>query len=399
MTAFLRDPDELLADDDWQNLLLELAANLDKLVQNFLSELGPLDEYGGGMADTTDVVETAHITLEMLTRRLAGLPLGEQHVNAARDLGIRRARQGVPRDDLLDAVRLDFRVIWSTLTEIAGEGMEPVLVRNLIHVLATVEGYVSEVQQAFLTEQGILTRDSRLHTSRFVGRLFSSDPARMGAIDEIARGLSVDVDSEFEVVSVGSDGAADVQDALVRGELDPSWFTFDRGGGYVLFRPQPGAGRADEVLERLSGGIVSGVRGLAAVPAAAVTAARLAVHSGALGGGLVDWERGWLAVGADLVSRDVPGFGDDVWGQLDACTPYERARILETVIEYCRTGSVKETATNLSWHRNTIVNRLHAFQEISGLDVTRPLQAAAALLVLGKQPRLFSADFGRENGV
>lgn len=394
-----RDAAELREDTQWQQLLLTLADNLDQLVANFLIELGPVGEYGAGMVDPADVEKTAAVTLGMLTKRLAGLPLDSEHETAARDLGVRRAQQGVARDDLLDAVRLDFRVIWSTLTQIAGEGMEAVLVRNLNHVLATVDSYVSEVQQAYLTEQSVLTRDSRLHTSRFISRLFSSDPSRVGAIDEIARGLGVGLTAVFEVVYVGSDGAVVVQDALARGTLDAAWFVFDRGGGYVLFRVQPTPSSEDAVLNPIPSGVMTDVAGLVAVPAAASAAALLAQHSPTLGGRAVHWDEGWLAVTADLLGREVEGFGNAMWAALSECTENERDRILQTVIEYARTGSIKDTAGRLYCHRNTIVNRLRTFFELTGLDVTRPLDAASALVALARRPELFSMGYAGVTGL
>ena len=50
------------------------------------------------------------------------------------------------------------------------------------------------------------------------------------------------------------------------------------------------------------------------------------------------------------------------------------------------TGSVKETAAAEFVHRNTVINRAAAFRTATGLDVSIPLQAAVALLGLGRHP-------------
>jgi DNA-binding PucR family transcriptional regulator len=59
-------------------------------------------------------------------------------------------------------------------------------------------------------------------------------------------------------------------------------------------------------------------------------------------------------------------------------------------VSYGRTGSVKLTSEELYCHRNTVVNRLNALQEVIGLDLTVPAQAALALVSIAsyEQPQL-----------
>ncbi|MGB4780203.1 helix-turn-helix domain-containing protein [Microbacterium sp.] len=69
---------------------------------------------------------------------------------------------------------------------------------------------------------------------------------------------------------------------------------------------------------------------------------------------------------------------------LGVCTPHERDRIVETLREYFLTGSVQQTAQRLFCHRNTVLNRLARFAELTGLDVTIPRDAATAMIALGQ---------------
>ncbi|WP_237449895.1 helix-turn-helix domain-containing protein [Nocardiopsis alba] len=64
-----------------------------------------------------------------------------------------------------------------------------------------------------------------------------------------------------------------------------------------------------------------------------------------------------------------------------ALEPDARARLLETLAHYTATGSVKAAAASLYCHRNTVVNRLQTFREVTGLDLTVPSQAARALVL------------------
>ncbi|MFG2946225.1 helix-turn-helix domain-containing protein [Streptomyces adustus] len=58
---------------------------------------------------------------------------------------------------------------------------------------------------------------------------------------------------------------------------------------------------------------------------------------------------------------------------------HERRRLVETVRHYLDTGSIKATAEALYCHRNTVVKRLDRFQELAGVDLRIPRQAALVL--------------------
>jgi DNA-binding PucR family transcriptional regulator len=70
----------------------------------------------------------------------------------------------------------------------------------------------------------------------------------------------------------------------------------------------------------------------------------------------------------------------------------ERARLLETVQAHLDgDGSPTTTARTLYRHRNTVLNHLRRFEELTGLDLSRPADAATAVLALRAVNR-----FGRE---
>lgn len=74
--------------------------------------------------------------------------------------------------------------------------------------------------------------------------------------------------------------------------------------------------------------------------------------------------------------------GQLIFPYLQMCTDLERRKILETVTTYLETGSLGATSRALQCHRNTVLNRLHAFEKYTGLDVQRPHDAAAVILAL-----------------
>jgi DNA-binding PucR family transcriptional regulator len=90
----------------------------------------------------------------------------------------------------------------------------------------------------------------------------------------------------------------------------------------------------------------------------------------------------WLPLAAARLA-DTAGelVGAELAGLADAA-PRERHRLLETVRAYAATGSVAEVAARVYCHRNTVLNRLRRFAELTGRDVTVPTDAAVVLLAL-----------------
>ena len=377
---------ESVVDVDWSELVDRLCEQIDDLVADFLERFAEADYYEPDLVDEEDLRRTAHETLTMLLFKLGDKELPAALASLPGEFGARRARQGVPGDLLLEAVRLDFRVLWHALQRIAGSKAESVLVRNVERVLTTVEGYVSEVQQAFLAEQARLARDSRLLTARHVSRLFTIDLTRPELVAEVADGLGVVVAAQFEVAVVVGEGVAALQLQLGRGTVSPSWFGYDRGDGFCVFREQgqPTASStvADELVH-LPGGYIDEVGGLAGVPAAADAAALFARQAAQSDRPrMIGADEAWLPVARDLLVSTIPNFGRDVHEALAECTRFERESIVQAVLVYAENGSIKLTSERLFCHRNTVVNRLNTFRKVTGLDITIPRQSALAIVVL-----------------
>jgi DNA-binding PucR family transcriptional regulator len=67
----------------------------------------------------------------------------------------------------------------------------------------------------------------------------------------------------------------------------------------------------------------------------------------------------------------------------------ERARLLETLrVHLDGDGSPAGTARVLYRHRNTVLNHLRRFEELTGLDLSRPRDLATAVLALRAAHRL-----------
>lgn len=363
----------------WPRMLELLARDRDGLVADFLGRLSALGRYSDGLIPDEDLRQTATDTFDMLTRRLAGLPLPGHLSDLPTRLGVRRARQGVAREDLLEAVRLDFRVLWAGLVRAGGADSAQILVLHVEEILGTVEQYISDVQAAFLEERAALERDSRAEAAQALSRLLGSGDRAAEVAAQVAPVLGVAVDGVFEVLfAAPGPGAGPGRRSEPGGPARDGCLVWEFDDGVALVRE--GRARWPLPLEGMTGGAVPGVRGLAEVPAAIAAARRLAGYARP-GGGFVRAEGVWPALARDRLLEVLPGFGREAVERVAALEPDARTRLLETLEHYTATGSVKATAESLYCHRNTVVNRLQAFREVTGLDLTVPVEAARALVL------------------
>ncbi|MCH1881795.1 helix-turn-helix domain-containing protein [Agrococcus sp. ARC_14] len=363
----------------WGRLLERLALDHDALVDDFIERLRGLGSYDARLVSEDDLRRTAGETMDMLIARLAGAPLSEELRALPARLGARRARQGVDRESLLEAVRLDFRVLWSGLLRALGDAPADLLVLHAEEVLEVVERYIGDVQVAFLDEQSALAQDTRIDRARALGRLLGAGAAAPQVADAEAARLQLPLDGTFEVAFVLAAAAERARRSIARAG-GAATITWDADAGVVVVREGTGGALA-AALEGIPGGHVPGVRSLAGVPAAAELAREIAAHAGAASG-LATEQDTWLAIAHTRLAPVLPSVAG-VRTALEALPAGERERVIATVRSLCATGSVKETAAAQFVHRNTIVNRVAAFRAATGLDVSVPAQAAIALLGIG----------------
>ncbi|MFE4543536.1 helix-turn-helix domain-containing protein [Arthrobacter sp. NPDC056727] len=370
-------PQSPSTEPDWTELIERLWKERDTLVSDFLERFQAVS-YDEALVPEEDIYQTAADSMDMFLLQLAGARLPPDLQALPRAVAVRRARQGVPLNAFLEAVRNDFRVLWKGLERVAREDRMDVLVANMDRLLDTVEGYVSSIQQAFAEEEALLARNKQLYLQRLLTRLF--DHANPSDLPDIASALGVRITDTFEVLAVTGDA---VTQAVQQYESDRRTFMFEKSGALYLFRVV----RKEQTWLRkqpdFSAGYIPKAEGLAAVPKAASSALVLATHlsPGTRLGTMADT---WMGVAAEMLEDSLPDFAAPVWNALDKCSPHERQRLLDVALSYGRTGSVKLTSEELYCHRNTVVNRLNALQELIGLDLTVPVQAALALVSIAR---------------
>ena len=129
-------------------------------------------------------------------------------------------------------------------------------------------------------------------------------------------------------------------------------------------------------MRQLRCGLVERTSGLASLASAVRVARELAGLVEDDDDGALTLERSWTRIARlRLAEAGIP-VAADVENALAACGRAERERLVEAAKAYLGTGSVAGSIDRLFCHRNTLMNRLRRFRELTGIDVTVPDQAA-----------------------
>ncbi|MBO1900379.1 helix-turn-helix domain-containing protein [Leucobacter weissii] len=366
----------------WDWILGQLTQELDDVVAEFLREFRATEPYPSDQVAQQDIVDTARQTFELLIRRLRGESDPPGAAGLIERLAARRAQQGVPLATFLRAVRIDFRVIWVHVQRIAGEQGSAVLARNVVHLLDTVEDYVDALREAYRAEEARLDRTLAAQRHRTILRLFSGEPLTGGETELLAGRLRMRADARYEVIAVTGEA---IHAMIARYGKDPLVGSFESVSAIVLFREQTAPERWRREVSS-AGAYVGDVDGLAAVPRAAEVALQIARHAPAGEPVLATEDEVWATVALQHLREVFPRHAREVPRSLAALPAHERARLIQAVRTYLRTGSIKATAERLFCHRNTVINRLRAFADATGYDPTVPLEAAWIVVALAPEP-------------
>ncbi|MEI2825173.1 MAG: helix-turn-helix domain-containing protein [Dermatophilaceae bacterium] len=380
------DVPESVSSPAWQALLTRAEERVPELVSEFLHTFNSRALYDPDLVSQEEIRSTAEAIFPVLITRLrGGGALGlDEAIEGSPGLGLggRRARQGVPLDALLDAIRLDFRILWRMLRHLAVSEPSELLIQHVEWVLTVVDEYVSEVQQAFLRESAIIQRDARLATDRHLARLLSGNIDSERTLATIAAGLGVPPDGCFDVVAVPGDHVAAVYRGLGAQLADGSILGHTYRDVYCLIWLKRSSSRGwPQALDAIPGVYLPGLDGLAAAAQGARTAPSL-LSIGPPLSVMTSIDDLWARVAGHHLDEAIPGFSSRRLARLDDLPEHQVEAIVQTLQVYLATGSLRTTAERVYCHRNTVLNRLATFRGLTGLDVTVPGEAALAVLLL-----------------
>ncbi len=368
----------------WAALVGRLRADADALVSEFVDRVRAISPYGRGVVPREVLEADADRTFDYLLRRVAGQPVPERLLDIGPSIGRDRARRGVPLNDLLTAVRLDFRVLWAGLRERADPTDEPLLVSRVEDVWAAVEDYTTQIQVSYQAEAALLARERQGERTMLVASLLAGPDPDPDEVERLAVALDVDVDADLLVAAATAGAGPALRRAADRLGADGRMVHVQSTGRHVVLIARWEGGTGAPVRAALAGvscGVGPLAHGLANVPRSARIAGEI-VDVSAGSTGPRELAGAWLPLAAarladtaaDLVGAELAGLAD--------VPARERERLLAAVRAYTATGSVAKVAERLYCHRNTVLNRLRRFAELTGRDVTVPADAAVVLLAL-----------------
>lgn len=372
----------------WLDLVAATQRGLPQLVDAFIVEVKSIPTYSGQFLDEEHLRATAFesigLLLETVARQTNTAAISDFTVTLGRD----RARAGVPVEDLVAAVRLDFQIIWSGLLWRATNADMMVLALHVGELWAVVDEYARNVQQSYMDERAAMAASARDEQQIYLSELFEPGGTLPTRVLRIARALGVDPDADFRVAVLPNERVHDVYPvARAVATAGAAMFVVRRNDGVTVLWPASTrlANLSDELQARslngIGGGFVPSARGLAAVPAAVVAATEILATLRDNEDSLLTAEHAWARISKTRLDLG-QGFSARILAAVEELTDAERTSLLSTVRAYLDTGNVGETAKLEFCHRNTVLNRLARFRALTGLDVTIPREAALAVLVL-----------------
>lgn len=371
----------------WSALLAQLS--VEDLTDHFLDRVLRVPGYDTVPLPSSEIRRTGAASFGALIR---GLQYGgeardddsgrAERLAIATDVGVSRARAGVPIESLMTAIRLDFAVLWGELTSIASEADAALLVRHADRVWDIVDSYASQTQATYTAERQRMHNEAFSVRQGYLATLFGEKSPPAAMLGQIADDLGISQTAPLGVaMAIGEEMAGlrvVVASAAHRGA---EIFTHHLGDGLVAFwasddRPGSAVQEAASQISHLRCGLVDRIPILAKLPDAARLARELANLIGPMDKQALTMTLAWARMARLRLGESGLPITADLDAALARCSGTERVRLVEAARAYLSTGSIAASAEVLFCHRNTLMNRLRRFAEVTGIDVTVPVQAA-----------------------
>ncbi|MFF1253866.1 PucR family transcriptional regulator [Pseudarthrobacter sp. NPDC058329] len=365
-------------------VVADCLADIGRIAREYLLEVQEIDDYAGSLVADQDLEETAVASMELLLRLVGDLPIPDRLAGLSEALGHRRAQQGLPLESLLRAVRMDFRVLWNAMLEKVPPEFLPDFTKDAVRVWEAVEFHTIRVHAGYLNELATMAQEKETRRAFLLSGLLNSDGKDPQLLSQAARALGVKPESSFIVAVAAGHAQKAFRAGVLRAGVEQ--FLHERDGALVLILEDvpARAGREPEGkrawLAPLDCFVAPPARSLAGVP----LMLRIALESLPVADrpGLHTVRDAWGPVAATRLGEYGTVLADMVLGPLAAISVHEKDRLIETVRAYLRSGSVSETAGELYCHRNTVLNRLARFGELTSFDPANPQDAATVIAAL-----------------
>lgn len=302
-------------------------------------------------------------------------------------IGATRAEQGMPLDALLHAFRLGGSLVWQGLVDETSR-TAPEDVRLLVHVASDVWDFVDDhctlLADAYRqTERQLAWR--RENRVRLLAGALLDGTSRIADLPEAAQALGLPEQGRYVVVAVGGGrltGCPGAQVVPAPG-VRVHWHAgVEADYGIVLAEDGVDPLLPQEQAHGVRVGVSSAVEGLAAVGEArrlADTALTLCPEPGGVVH-LNDHLPAALVVSAPELGT---ALAERLLGPLAGLEPADAEVLLDTLATWLACdGSAQRASRRLYCHRNTVLNRLRRYEQLTGRSLSRPSDLVEVSLAL-----------------
>lgn len=386
-------PEGAPAVERWRELIDLLRADLDAIAERFAERARSVPAYRTGPIPQRDVRRTARESIDALLALArdhdASTPEGvvnEREIRAIADrIGVRRARADVALDDLMSAVRLDFSIIWDELIRVGEPRDAMLLVTRANSLWLAVDHYADRVRESYLNEREVIRREASAARHELLERLIHPAPLSSEMRTRIRDEFGFRDDDRFLVAFAhAGDAQALEESAAVLRRAGIAGVTHGRGAGRLAIWAVPReTGHKQRLINTVDGlrvGVVDDVDELDDLASATHTAARLAASLTQSDRGALRLTEGWARLARAALREEGVDIRARVDRSLRGLRGADREALIHTILGYLELGSVSQVAEHEFCHRNTVLNRLRRFEQLTGLDVTVPDDAALVVL-------------------
>ena len=313
-------------------------------------------------------------------------PLAHE-LEVRRQLGRRRAQQGLPIDTLIAAYHTGYRELWSELVAVARSG-DGAAQAALLEGSATVWGWIHEVTSAVADEYRLEQVDREVGSQRRMSRFFDSllsDPRSSACIGE-AQQFGFATGGSFRGFASASPLSARAEqhfdEALARAGV--TWVRGSRDGLVLtLVQGAVSPGVAESPGQDNQVGVGLDREGLEGARQSLLDAGLALVAAHAAGGQPVcSFETSWLEAIVQANAHQLTPL-------VDRCRPVaqSKAHLIEAVQAFAAANmSLAETARSMHLAPNSVRHRLQQWHRLTGYDPWTTSGLVRSCLLIGLIP-------------
>ncbi|WP_275557866.1 PucR family transcriptional regulator [Streptomyces sp. 5-6(2022)] len=383
-------------------VLIEEVPRLTDRIVALMKEREPA--YRSAAVDAHEVWREVHDSLSHNVRSLVHpKETRESARSCAWRIGTDRAAQGFPLDALLHAYRIGCTVVWEQLLETASRE-DPLGAPSLVHVAADVWNFVDEHCTLVATAYQEVERQLSWHREnryRIIVAALLDGTARVSDFPEAEQVLGLPEQGRYAVVALeDADAACRTPHSVEVGDgLRTVWHTAEGTAHAIVLLGKgdgdgggDGDGDRDTGVERLvrglevppgaRAGVSPAVTGLAAINTArrlADTALRTRPAAGSAALLEERYPEALVVSSPDLGTA----LAERMLGPVLALESADRETLLTTLAAWLEAGGSARRAGGLLFcHRNTVLNRLRRYEQLTGRSLDHPREVMELSLAL-----------------